>query len=517
MSLTMNYLIGIDIGTTSARTIIVDENGLPVASSTMEYPLITEKPGWSEQNPEDWWNAVVFTIKDVLKKSNISPSGISCIGLTGQMHGSVFLDKLGKVIRPAILWNDQRTFKQCDKIYDIFGYKEFIKLSYNKALPGFTATKILWLAENEPENYKKLHKILLPKDYIRYKLSQSFATEVSDASGTILMDIPRRTWSNTILEGLQIDKNILPDLYESTDITSKVSKEAAMLTGLMQGTPIAGGGSDNTTGAVGSGIIKDGLISDSIGTSGVVFASSDRPAYDSEGRTHCWCHSVPGKWLLVAATLSAAGSLKWYADVFGPSENAKLKNQGLSKYQQLDKQAEKISAGSEGLMFLPYLTGERYLSGINSRFGDPYARGVFFGISYVHNQNHFVRAIMEGVAYSQLDCLLILEEQNISSEEIIVFGGGAKSSVWKQIIADIMNKKILTLNIEEGPSYGAALIAGVGSSIFTDMDEAVKKAIKVISRTSPIKENLEKYRNFYKLHRSLYEDLKARFKELAEL
>ena len=513
----MHYLIGIDIGTTSARTIIIDEDGSLIASSNKEYPLITIKSGWSEQNPQDWWEAVVYTINEVLSDSNVQASEIVCIGLTGQMHGSVFLDNKGEVIRPAILWNDQRTFKQCDDIYNTFGYKEFIKLSYNKALPGFTAPKILWLREEEPDNYKKIYKILLPKDYIRYKLSGSFITEVSDASGTIMMDIPKRCWSNQILEELKINKNILPDLYESPEITSNINKEASFATGLKRGTPIAGGGSDNTAGAIGSGIIREGLISDSVGTSGVVFAASDKPVYDEDGRIHCWCHSVPGKWLIVAATLSAAGSLKWYYDSFGPSNKIKKSYPELNKYKLLDKQAENVSPGSDGLIFLPYLTGERYLSGVNSRYGDPHARGVFFGLSYIHTPDHFVRAIMEGVAYSQLDCLSILEEQNISSEKVVLFGGGARSNIWGQIIADILHKKILTLNIEEGPAYGAALISGVGAGLFNSMENAIDKTIKVVNETNPVKNNAEKYRLFYKIYKSLYNDLKINFKKMAAM
>jgi len=385
----MNYLLGLDVGTTSTRTILINKNGKLVASSTSDYELITPKPGWAEQNPDDWWKATVKTIKDVLDKSNIYPEDIACIGLSGQMHGSVFLDNRGKVIRPAILWCDQRTYSQCEKIYKIFGYDNFIKLSYNKALPGFTAPKILWLRELEPKNYKKVAKILLPKDYIRYKLSGTYATEVSDASGTILMDIPSRDWSDKILDGLGINKDLLPQVYESDKITSKVGREASSLTGLTQCTPIVGGGSDNAAGAVGSGIVRSGLISDSIGTSGVVFAHSSRPLYDPKGRVHSFCHAVPDKWHLTGVTLSAAGSLKWYYDTFGPSREISKVYPNTKGYNLLNKQAESIPAGSDNLIFLPYLSGER------TPHADPYARGIFFGLSYLHNQDHFVRSIME--------------------------------------------------------------------------------------------------------------------------
>jgi xylulokinase len=507
----MRFLLGLDVGTTSTRTIIIDENGKLIASSTSDYELITPKPGWAEQNTDDWWTASIKTIKDVIKKSNVSPEDIACIGLSGQMHGSVFLDSKGNVIRPAILWCDQRTFGQCETIYKIFGYDGFIKLSYNKALPGFTAPKILWLRENEPENYKKVSKILLPKDYIRYKLSNTYATEVSDASGTVLMNIPLRNWSDEILDGLEIKKSLLPEVFESVVISSKVSSEASRLTGLVQGTPIVGGGSDNAAGAVGSGIVKSGLISDSIGTSGVVFAHSDKPLYDPQGRVHSFCHAVPGKWHLTGVTLSAAGSLKWYYEKFGPSGEIIKNFPDIAKYGLLDKQAEKAPVGSDGLIFLPYLSGER------TPYADPYARGVFFGISYLHGPDHFVRSIMEGVAFSQLDCLSLMRDLNINSDRVILFGGGAKSSIWRQIITDILNSKVVTLNVEEGAAFGAAIIAGAGCGIYSSIEEAVDKIIKEDKENNPIAENVEKYNKLHAIYKSLYANLKDNFKNLSNI
>ncbi|MBE3115345.1 MAG: xylulokinase [Actinobacteria bacterium] len=507
----MRFLLGLDVGTTSTRTIIIDENGKLIASSTSDYKLITPKPGWAEQIPDDWWTASVKTIKDVIKKSNVSPEDINCIGLSGQMHGSVFLDSTGDVIRPAILWCDQRTCKQCETIYKIFSYDGFIKLSYNRALPGFTAPKILWLKENEPENYKKVSKILLPKDYIRYKLSNNYATEVSDASGTILMNIPLRNWSDEILDGLKIKKSLLPEVFESDVISTKVSSEASHLTGLTQGTPIVGGGSDNAAGAVGSGIVKSGLISDSIGTSGVVFAHSDKPLYDPQGRVHSFCHAVPGKWHLTAVTLSAAGSLKWYYEKFGPSREI-IKSFPYDKgYDLLNKQVERVAVGSDGLIFLPYLSGER------TPYSDPNARGVFFGISYLHGPDHFARSIMEGVAFSQLDCLSLIRELNINSDRIILFGGGARSGIWRQIIADILNSKVVTLNVEEGSAFGAAIIAGAGCGIYSSIEEGVNKIIREDNENNPIAENVEKYKKLYTIYKSLYTDLKDNFKKLSKL
>lgn len=505
----MNYLIGFDIGTTSTRCILIDTSGKLIASAISDYPMDTPKPGWAEQDPDNWWKATVITIKEVMEKSNVNPSDISAMGLSGQMHGSVFLDREGKVIRPALLWCDQRTQAQCDSIYDIFGGEaEFIKLSYNKALAGFTAPKILWLREIEPDNYKKVDKILLPKDYIRYKLSGTFATEVSDASGTILMDIARRSWSETILEGLSIEKDILAPVYESSKITSCVSEEAAKITGLIAGTPIVGGAGDQAGGAVGSGIVEEGIISDCLGTSGVVFAHSDRPSYDTKGRLHCFCHAAEGAWHLMGVTLAAAGSYKWYHDTFGTSPDMKKAYPDLSGYELLDKQAEEAVSGSEGLIFLPYLSGER------TPYADPYARGVFFGLSYIHNKNHFVRSVLEGIAYSQYDCLNLMKDLGITSNKVVLFGGGAKSKLWRQIISDIFDTRIVTLNVEEGPSYGAAILAGVGAGIYKNVKEATKKIIREDIEIDPIAENTSKYAKYYKIYRSLYGSLKGDFEKL---
>ncbi len=506
-----NYLIGTDIGTTSTKTVIINEKGKVIVSAIKDYPMDVPKAGWAEQNPKDWYDATIATIKESLEKSKINPADIQAIGLSGQMHGSVFLDNNNEVIRPAILWCDQRNEKQCKEIYDIFGYKEFIKLSFNQALPGFTAPKILWLRENEPENYSKVTKILLPKDYVRFMLSGVFATEVSDAAGTVMLDIAKRDWSSEILAGLKVKEELLPPVFESPELSSKVNAKTAKLTGLREGTPIAGGGSDNAAGAIGSGIIREGLISDSIGTSGVVFATSDKPLYDKYGRIHAFCHAIPGKWHFTGVTLSAAGSLKWYYETFGASNDMKNKYPDKKGYELLDKQAEDVGPGSDGLIFLPYLSGER------TPHGDPHARGVFFGLSYIHDQNHFVRSIMEGVSFSQLDCLSLIRAQDISSDKVVMFGGGAKSKVWRQILSDILSTKIVTLNTEEGPAFGAALIAGVGSKVFKNIEEACDTTIKEVSENNPIAENVDKYKKIYPIYKSLYEDLKEDYKRVEEI
>jgi xylulokinase len=506
----MSYLIGFDAGTSSTRCILIDQAGRLIASSTEEYDMDTPRPGWAQQHPDLWWEAAVKTVKEVLSGSGIDPSDIAAIGISGQMHGSVFLDRDGKVIRPALLWCDQRTASQCDAIYDTFGGEaEFIKLSYNKALTGFTAPKILWLRENEPDNYKKVARILLPKDYIRYRLSGAYATEVSDASGTILMDIAKRTWSDDIIDGLDIDKDLLPPVYESSYISSKVSEEAAKLTGLIQGTPIAGGAGDQAGGAVGSGIVYEGVISDYLGTSGVVFAHSDEAVYDPAGRLHSFCHAVDGAWHLMGVTLSAAGSYKWYHDTFGISDEIKARYTSLSKYELLNKQAESAPPGSEGLIFLPYLSGER------TPYADPHARGVFFGISYIHNSSHFARSVMEGITYSQYDCLNLMKDAGISSEKVVLFGGGARSELWRKITADIFGTSIVTLNVEEGPSYGAAIIAGVGAGLYPSVRKACSSILKEVTETGPDAETNDRYSRYYAVYRSLYTDLKGNFQKLS--
>lgn len=506
----MKYLIGFDIGTTSTRCILIDTTGRLIASASKEYPMETPRPGWAEQDPDDWWDASVHTVKEVIAGSGVDPSDISAVGLSGQMHGSVFLDANGKVIRPALLWCDQRTAKQCQKIYDTFGgEEEFIKLSYNKALTGFTAPKILWLKDNEPDNYKKTTQILLPKDYIRYRLSNTFATEVSDASGTILMDIAVRAWSDEILDGLFIDKNLLPPVYESTHVSSRVSEEIAELTGLLSGTPIVGGAGDQAGGAVGSGIVREGIISDSLGTSGVVFAHSDKPVYDSQGRLHSFCHAVEGAWYLMGVTLAAAGSYKWYYNTFGIAGEVSSKYKDLSGYELLNKQAGEAPPGSRGLIFLPYLSGER------TPYADPYARGVFFGISYIHNRSHFARSVLEGVSYSQYDCLNLMKELSIISDKVVLFGGGAMSKLWRQIISDIFNTRIVTLNVEEGPSYGAAILAGVGAGIYPSVKDACSSIIVEVEETDPIPENSLKYSKYYEVYRSLYRSLEEDFRRVS--
>ena len=495
----MIYLMGIDIGTTGVKTLVLDEKGKVITSITEEYPLYTPKPNWAEQKPDHWWKATVQTIKKTLRK--VKPAKIAAIGLSGQMHGSVFLDKDYKVLRPCILWCDQRTAKECYQITKIIGEEKLIKLTCNPALTGFTAGKILWVRNNEPEVYEKIHKILLPKDYIRFCLTGQFATEVSDASGTLLFNVRNRKWSDEILNELSISKELLPECFESTIISGKISGSASKRTGLLEGTPVVGGGGDQAAQAVGSGIVKPGIISTTIGTSGVVFAFAEEVKTDPHGRVHTFCHAVPGKWHVMGVMLQAGGSLRWFRDNFYPGES----------YDVLMKKAEKIPPGSEGLIFLPYLTGER------TPHADPYARGVFFGLTLRHTKTHMLRAVLEGVSYGMRDSLEIIKGMRINVNQIRTSGGGAKSKSWRQIQTDINGVKTLTINATEGAAYGAAILAGAGIKVFHSVESACDEIIKVTGETKPIKQNSDIYDEYYRVYRTLYGNLKDNFKHLSSI
>ena len=491
--------MGIDIGTTGVKTLVLDEKGKVITSITEEYPLYTPKPNWAEQKPDHWWKATVQTIKKTLRK--VKPAKIAAIGLSGQMHGSVFLDKDYKVLRPCILWCDQRTAKECYQITKIIGEEKLIKLTCNPALTGFTAGKILWVRNNEPEVYEKIHKILLPKDYIRFCLTGQFATEVSDASGTLLFNVRNRKWSDEILNELSISKELLPECFESTIISGKISGSASKRTGLLEGTPVVGGGGDQAAQSVGSGIVKPGIISTTIGTSGVVFAFAEEVKTDPHGRVHTFCHAVPGKWHVMGVMLQAGGSLRWFRDNFYPGES----------YDVLMKKAEKIPPGSEGLIFLPYLTGER------TPHADPYARGVFFGLTLRHTKTHMLRAVLEGVSYGMRDSLEIIKGMRINVNQIRTSGGGAKSKSWRQIQTDINGVKTLTINATEGAAYGAAILAGAGIKVFHSVESACDEIIKVTGETKPIKQNSDIYDEYYRVYRTLYGNLKDNFKHLSSI
>jgi len=501
--------MGIDVGTTGVKALIIDENGKVCASAVEEYPLSTPHPNWAEQNPEDWWDATIKAIRNVLEKSG--GASVEGIGLSGQMHGAVFIDRDGKVLRPCIMWCDQRTAKQCVYITETVGEDRLFELTCNPALTGFTAPKIVWVKEEENEVFRKTYKILLPKDYIRFLLTGVFATEVSDASGTVLFDVKKRRWSKEMLSALEIPEDLMPEVFESPEVSGRISAEASSLTGLPEGTPVVGGGGDQAAGAVGNGIVREGIISSTIGTSGVVFASCDEVRVDPGRRLHTFCHAVPGKWHLMGVMLSAGGSLRWLRDAICHEEVREAKEKGIDPYEIMTEEASQAPPGCEGLIFLPYLSGER------TPYPDPDARGVFFGLTLRHKKEHLIRSVMEGIAYGLRDSLELMKGIGAKMSEVRASGGGARSSLWRQIQADVNNLEMQVISVDEGPAFGVALLAGVGVGIFNNVEEACSRTIKVKETIKPIKENVTIYERYYEIYHSLYPALKDTYKHIAEL
>jgi len=507
----MKYVVGLDVGTTGTKTLLIDERGHVAARALAEYPLLSPKPGWAEQDPAQWWHACVKTLREVMSSSGVNARDVLGIGLTGQMHGSVFLDSKNGVVRPPILWCDQRTAEQCEAITEKIGASRLIELVSNPALTGFTAPKIIWLRENEPDNYAKVVKVLLPKDYIRFKLTGEFATEVSDASGTLLFDVKNRRWSKEVMSALDIPLDFMPKSYESPEVTGTLLKEVADNVGLKPGIPVVGGGGDQAAGAVGNGIVRPGVISATVGTSGVVFAFSDKVTLDPKGRVHTFCHAVPGKWHVMGVMLSAGGSLRWYRDTFAHEEKSVAALAGRDPYEYITEQAATAPVGSEGLIFLPYLTGER------TPHADPHARGVLFGLSLRHTKAHVARAILEGVAFGMRDSLEIVKGMGVPIAQVRASGGGARSKLWRQIQADVNSVPMVTINVDEGPAYGAALLAAVGSGIFGSVEDACDATIRVVDKLEPMKGNSRLYDKYYAIYRALYQDLKRHFNEVAQI
>lgn len=507
----MKYLLGIDIGTSGTKTVLFDTNGKSISCSTVEYHLYQPKIGWAEQDPLDWWKAVCESTKSVINSSGVNPSDISGIGLSGQMHGLVLLDANNNVLRKSIIWCDQRTHAECDEITKKVGAKRLIEITANPALTGFTASKILWVRNNEPDVYSKINKILLPKDYIRFMLTGDYATEVSDASGMQLLDIKNRCWSDEILEKLEIKKEWLGKMYESCENTGHVNEAAAHVTGLAAGTIVAGGAGDQAAGAVGNGIVKEGVISSTIGTSGVVFAHMDNIEIDMKGRVHTFCHAVPGAWHIMGVTQAAGLSLKWFRDNFCIEEMRTADLMGIDPYILMDKEAAEIPPGAEGVLYLPYLMGER------TPHLNPDARGVFFGLSAAHNKAHMIRAVLEGVVYSLRDCIEIIRGMGIKASQIRASGGGSKSPLWRQMQADMFKTDICTVNSSEGPALGAAILAGVASGIYEGVVLACEKIINVKDTQSPEDKAANEYDRRYKIYTKIYEHLKDDFKETSKL
>jgi xylulokinase len=506
----MSYMVGIDVGTSGAKTLLIDADGNVIASALEEYPLHTPRPLWAEQHPEDWWRATMGSIGAVLSRAGVRPVEIVGLGLTGQMHGMVALDEQGQVLRPCIMWNDQRTGVQCAEIMQTVGRERFLALTGNLALPGFTAPKILWVRDNEPEVYQRIAQVLLPKDYIRYRLTGDYATEVSDAAGTVLLDVAHRRWSREVLEALNIPEEWLPRCYESPEVTGNVSQAAARATGLRADLPVVGGGGDNAAAAIGSGIVREGVISASVGTSGVVFAHTDEIKLDPQARLHSFCHAVPGRWHVMGVMLSAGGSLRWLRDTIAGPEREVAQWAGMDPYELLDRQAARVPPGCEGLLFLPYLTGER------TPYPDPNARGAFVGLTLRHGKGALVRAVLEGVAYGLRDSLELLRALEIPIRQVRALGGGARSRLWRQIMADIFGVELVTINITEGAAYGAALLAGVGAGVYRDVFEAADRTVRVVDRTEPVPAHVSTYDRSYRDYRALYGQLKPTFDSVAE-
>lgn len=507
----MNYLIGIDVGTSATKTVLFDEVGNVIASASREYPLYQPKNGWAEQKPEDWRDAVLETLAEVMRLGGVPKQDVKGIGISGQMHGLVMLDENGAVIRPSIIWCDQRTGEEVEDMLRIMPKERWIEITANPPLTGWTAAKILWVRKHEPENYARCRHILLPKDYIRYVLTEVFATEVSDASGMQLLDVPGRCWSDEVLQALEIDRAMLGTVYESCEVTGTLLPEIAELTGLTADVKVVGGAGDNAAAAVGTGIVRDGTAFTTIGTSGVVFAHSSQVSIDPKGRVHTCCCAVPGAWHIMGVTQGAGLSLKWFKDEFCQDYVADAKDQGVDVYDLINEDVKMIPVGSDKLIYLPYLMGER------TPHLDPDCRGVFFGLSAIHTKKHLLRAVMEGVSYSLCDCNEILQEMGVDVTQMMACGGGGKSPVWRQMLADLYNCTVKTVQQEEGPALGVAILAGVGCGIYPSVEEACDRLISEKSSTEPVAADVETYAGYHGVYQKLYRSLKDDYKELARL
>jgi xylulokinase len=489
--------LGIDVGTGGTRAVVIGPDGNVVASATVEHvPFVSTRTGWAEQDPEDWWRATIAVVREVLSKS--SADEIKAVGFSGQMHGLVLLDQTDEVLRPAIIWCDQRTDSQCKSLTKMIGPDRLIELTCNPALTGFTLPKMLWVREWEPELWRKVRSVLLPKDYVRLKLGGDRATDVADASGTLLFDVKARKWSSEMLSATEIDERLLPRVYESQEVTGSISRAGAEATGLRAGTPIIAGAGDQAAGAVGMGIVRPGTASSTIGTSGVVFAATDKPMLDPKGRVHTFCHAIPGRWHVMGVTQGAGLSLRWFRDQFGGAS----RGDGCDSYEELTKEASLVSSGCDGLIWAPYLMGER------TPHLDPFARAALVGLTASHTRAHIVRAIMEGVAFSLRDAFEIFNEIRVQVEEIRLGGGGARSSLWRQIQADVYGQSVDTVAAEEGAAFGAALLAAVAVGMWSSLDVACGAVVRVADHMEPNAESMRILVRQYERYKQIYPALK---------
>ena len=508
----MKYLIGVDFGGSSSKATLLGEDGRVYATAVREYPTYYPRNGWAEQDPNDWWDAVRHGVSQVLRDSAIQPSDIKGIGISGQMHSLVMLDENNQVLRPAILWCDGRTAKECEEIHERVGKERLIELTANPALTGFTAGKILWVRKHEPEIYAKCRHILLPKDYLRYKLTGEFATEVSDASGMNLLDVAHRCWSREVLDKLDIDPALLGKLYESVDLTGTVTAAAAAAAGLAPGTPVAGGAGDNAAAAVGTGVVRSGRAFVTLGTSGVVFAHADQVSIDPSGRVHTFCAAVPGAWTVMSCTLAAGLSLQWFRNQFCAEERRQAEAEGVDPYDIMTREASRSPIGANRLLYLPYLMGER------SPLLDEKARGAFIGLSAMHGRGDLIRAVMEGVSYSQRQCLDILREMGVAPDHIMACGGGGRSPFWRQMLADVLGCTVQTAKAaQEGPALGAAILAGVCAGVYPDVPTACDAIVHPDQSCASNSGDSARYEPFYRLYTELYPALRDSFSQLYDL
>jgi xylulokinase len=495
----MGRVIGIDVSTTATKAVLIDEAGAVRGIGVAEYGFAVPAPLWSEQEPELWWNGAMSAIRDVLATTGTSGEGVEAIGLTGQMHGLVLLDVAGAVLRPAILWNDQRTGAECDLIRAVVGPERLIEVTGNDALPGFTAPKLVWVRDHEAATWARVAHVLLPKDYLRLRLTGGYALDKADGAGTLLFDLAARDWSPEMLAALGIEPAWMPPTFEGPEVTGTVSAAAASATGLRPGTPVVAGGGDQSANAVGVGAVSVGIVALSLGTSGVVFATTDRPIHEAHGRVHAFCHAVPGRWHLMSVMLSAAGSLRWYRDALAPG----------TPFEDLVAEAADVPAGSDGLLFLPYLTGER------SPHVDPLARGAFVGLTASHERRHLTRAVLEGVAFGLRDGLASMLDAGMPMpDQIRASGGGTVSLLWRQILADVLGAEITTVNTSEGAAYGAGLLAAVGAGWFPSVESAAAACVTAMPVAAPGLA-ASAYDAAYATYRALYPALRPIFPRLA--
>ena len=485
----MALFLGIDVSTTATKALLIDENGGVVAVGSTPHKLSTPRHLWSEQDPHEWWEATQTSIRKALEESGAPADDIKAVGLTGQMHGLVLLDESGNVLRPAMLWNDGRASKECQWLRDTIGLDELVSITGNNAYEGFTAPKLLWVKNNEPDVFARVRQILLPKDYVRYRLTGEYATDRAGAGGTLFLDVATRDWSERIIEASGISRDWLPPTHEGPEVTGNISQDVADATGLQAGTPVVAGGGDQAAQAVGVGAVEPGIMALTLGTSGVVFAPSGTAAIAPQGRAHAFPHAVPGRWHMMGVMLSAAGALQWHKDTFAPEIS----------FDAMLAEAEAVERGSENLLFMPYLSGER------TPHANPHATGAFLGFTLRHKRGHATRAVIEGVSFGLKDNFELLYESGVTApREVRVSGGGARSKLWRQILADVLNVPLVSVQTTEGAAYGAALLAGVGAGAWPSVEEACAATITTTPSAEPDPDGVEAYLEAYNRFKRLY-------------